>query len=108
MNKNNLSKAICAQVAVARGWHKETKRNVVRLPDGSKYSFSVTPRGSYPQCRQVYEDTKGFITLTEASGNLYKFEVNDFAEHSLSRISPNNTRAYNIVIQSYNDLVKIA
>ena len=93
--KNNESRATCSILALERGWIKEKMRNVVTV-DGEKWSFSVS--SDTPQCRQTYEDTVGFITLTK-TGDLMKYRVKSYAWFSVSRISPKGIRAYNVSVK---------
>lgn len=93
---NNQSKKICATVAAKNGWTKEKFRNVLII-NGEKWCFSISTFN--PECRQVYEDTLGFITM-DRDGNLKKFRVDNFSKYSVSRISPKGIKAYNIQVKA--------
>jgi hypothetical protein len=98
--KNNTSRSICSTIAHQNGWTKETHRNVI-LINGKKWSFSVSSFN--PECRQVYEDTEGFITLT-SSGVLKKYKIKDFSKLTVSRISPTGVKAYSVRLKNDSEL----
>lgn len=93
--KNNDSRMKCKELSVLNNWKKDKTRNVVEV-DGEKWSFSVFR--DYPECRQTYEDTVGFIGFNEASGRLGKYRIVDLTTRKLSRISPSGIKAYNVIL----------
>ena len=97
MQNNNLSKSICKEVCEKYDWVKEGRRNVV-VYNGKKWSFSVSSAQNKSECRQVYEDTVGFITQMP-SGKLVKFPVTNFSLFPVSRITAGGIRAHNVVIK---------
>lgn len=92
---NNTSRCICAQMARKYNWKKDNVRNVVTV-NGEKWSFSVSDFA--PQCRQTYEDTKGFITLCR-DNSLKFYRVSNFSKFRISRVSPSGLKAYNVVVK---------
>lgn len=97
------SKAVCRKIASERGWKKELHRNVIII-NGEKWSFSVSTFN--PECRQVYADTVGFLTLLK-NGTLKKYRVKDFNLFSVSRISSSGVRAYNIILKDESKMETI-
>lgn len=102
---NNESRTQCCVMSASRGWTKDKMRNVVTV-NGEKWSFSVYSNNKTPECRQVYEDTVGFIGQDQISGTMVKYRVKDFTKHKVSRISPSGVKAYNIVVK-YGDTIPL-
>jgi len=93
--KNNDSRMKCKEISVLRNWKKDKNRNVIEV-DGEKWSFSVFQ--DYPECRQTYNDTVGFIGLNAKTGCLGKYRIRDLTTRKLSRISPSGIKAYNVIL----------
>jgi len=72
-----------------------SKRSVVLL-NGEKYSFSCSNDDYKLQCRQVYEDCVGFISMA-ANGSFWKYKSHNLKNGvSPNRISPSGKKAYSI------------
>jgi len=97
MTNNNRSRNICKSFAEKNGWEKDPRRNVVTF-NNHTWSFSVFSDEKHPECRQVYEDTDGFIGLSP-SGNLVKYPIKSFNSFAVSRISPSGKRAYSVKVK---------
>ena len=96
MNNQNQSRNTCRELAIQMGWKKDRNRNVIETSDGELWSFSVYTNSTYPECRQVYEDTVGFIGVDYETRQMVKYRVRNFAHHKVSRISPSGVRAFNV------------
>jgi len=103
---NNNSKTICKAITEKFGWTKESRRNVVTI-DNEKWSFSVSSNALMLECRQTYEDTVGFITQLP-NGKLMRMRVGSYADYPVSRISPKNVKAYNVVVRNLGDMEEYA
>lgn len=96
---NNESRAQCVVTVNSHiGWVKDKKRNVITA-DGEKWSFSVYSNPKTPECRQVYEDTVGFIGYDQMSGRMVKYRVANWQKYKVSRISPSGVKAYNVIVK---------
>lgn len=93
---NNISKKICETVCSEKGWNKEIRRNVVEVENGELWSFSVSNHQHKVSCRQCYEDTKGIVSYCTKTKKIYKYKVHNFNDFTVSRISPDGTKAYNV------------
>ena len=100
MSKNNESRDFFNRFVEANQFTREPRRNVFTQQNGTKYSFSITSKGKFPQCRQVYEDTVGFVTLDETTGKFLKFDFPDQNQFAVSRISPSGLKAYSMTFSS--------
>lgn len=95
MTNNNLSKKKFKEFL-------SRNKNMVKVKDnrqlfvlnGEKWCFSLSDK--IPQCRQFYEDCKGFITLM--NGRYYAVRVDNPANYTWSRTTKNGIKAYSVIV----------
>lgn len=107
MDNNNKSRITFTSFCVENGFKSVKNRNVFITPDGTKFSFSVTPVGKNLQCRQYYEDCSGAVILR--GDFLYLYYNVTTTGKSVSRISPLGVKAYNVTFdeRGYDDKKRI-
>lgn len=95
LTNNNLSKTKFKEFLNKNGQFKKAKGNrQVFYLNGEKWCFSISDRA--PQCRQFYEDCKGFITLM--GGEYYAVRVGVPDKHPWSRTMKDGTRAFSVEV----------
>ena len=74
----------------------KSRRQVVILSDGRKYSYSVTDDIKQAECRQTYEDCEGFINKCLADNNHYIVDVPNISDYAYTRTMRNGVNSYSV------------
>lgn len=95
MTNNNLSKKLFKQFLKNNKQFKKVEGNrQVFYLNGEKWCFSVSDTKA--QCRQFYEDCKGFVTYMLEDSKYLAARVDNPSQHTWSRTMKNGIRAYSV------------
>lgn len=97
MEMNNESKHYFNSFLKEFNLSRADRRNVVILPNGEKFSFSVSMH-DFLECRQTYIDCKGFISFHYDTGRYYIKRVKDVSSFPYSRTMRDGTTAHSVII----------
>lgn len=97
MTSNNDSRNLVKNIAKKNKWHKESKRNVVTIHN-EKWSVAVNNKRI--ECRQLYEDCVGFISIDYETNDATRYRIKDLTKYKVSRISPSGIKAYDVIIKN--------
>lgn len=95
MDMNNLSKVLFKEfLNITKLDRGKGNRQVVNF-NGDKWQFSISTKERL-ECRQLYEDCKGFITFHLPTSNVYICEVDDISNYVWSRTMKDGTKAFSV------------